>query len=128
MGIIKDLVDLTTQLLNRMEDRKIASELREIQTLALTLQSEQTSLHEANIKLLQEKIELNNKIRSLEQKIDDLSEARGNGPSDVPICPNCSTTGRPFYMSPVSHDFVKIMNATHECPTCEYNVKIDEIS
>ena len=126
MGTIKDLVDLATQLVNSVEDRKIASELREIQTLALTLQSEQASLHEANIKLREEKIELSDKIRSLERKIEELSEARGNGPSDVPICPNCSTTGRPFYMRPVPQDFVEIMNATHECPKCKYNTRVKE--
>lgn len=126
MGTIKDLVDLATQLVISVEDRKIASELREIQTLALTLQSEQASLHAANIKLREEKIELSDKIRSLERKIEELSEARGNGPSDVPICPNCSTTGRPFYMRPVSQDFVEIMHATHECPKCKYNTRVKE--
>ncbi|MFH1991628.1 MAG: hypothetical protein ABIK98_04370 [Pseudomonadota bacterium] len=110
MGTIKDLVDLVTQLVNSVEDRKIASELREIQTFALTLQSEQASLHEANIKLREEKIELSDKIGRLERKIEELSEARGNGPSDVPICPNCSTTGRSIYMATVPRDFVEIRN------------------
>ena len=126
MGTIKDLVDLATQLVNSVEDRKIAAELRGIQTLALTLQSDQASLHEANMKLREEKIELSDKIRSLERKIEELSEARGNGPSDVPICPNCSTTGRAFYMTPVPQDFVGIENATHECPKCKYKARVKE--
>ena len=126
MGTIKDLLYLVTQLVNSVEDRKIASELREIQTFALTLQSEQASLHEVNIKLREEKIKLSDKIGRLERKIEELSEARGNGPSDVPICPNCSTTGRPIYMATVPRDFVEIMNATHECPKCKYNTRVKE--
>jgi hypothetical protein len=126
MGTIKDLVDLVTQLLNSVKDRKIAEELREIQTQASILQSDQASLHEANMKLREENLELKDKIRSFERKIEELSEAKGSGPSDVPICPNCSTTGRPFYMRPVPRDFIEIMNATHECPKCEYNTRVDE--
>jgi hypothetical protein len=46
MGAIKDIVDLTTQLSNSVNDRKIATELSKIQTLTLQLQSEQAELHE----------------------------------------------------------------------------------
>jgi hypothetical protein len=40
MGTIKDLVDLTTQLANSMEDRRVASELNAIQSLILNVQSD----------------------------------------------------------------------------------------
>lgn len=123
MGTIKDLVDLATQLSTSISDRKIAAELREIQNLALTLQSEQASLHEANMALREERQELKDEIRSLERKIEELS-AVATGPSGVPTCPNCSTVGRPFYMRPVPTDFVEIMNATHECPKCKYNTRV----
>ncbi len=122
MGTIKDLVDLVTQLSTSISDRKIAAELREVQNLALTLQSEQASLHEANMTLREERQELKEKIRSLEHKIEELS-AVAIGPSGVPACPNCSTVGRPFYMRPVPNDFIEIMDATHECPKCGYNTK-----
>lgn len=39
MGKIKDIVDLSTQLANSVQDRKIASELNQIQSLILVLQS-----------------------------------------------------------------------------------------
>ena len=124
MGTIKDLVDLVTQLSTSIKDRKIATELREVQNLALTLQSEQASLHETNMSLREEKQELKEKIRQLECKIEELSTTANKGPSDVPTCPNCSTTGKPFYMRPVPTDFVEIMNATHECPKCQFNTRI----
>ncbi len=123
MGTIKDLVDLVTQLSTSIADRKVAAELREVQNLALTLQSEQAALHEANIALREERQELKDKIRSLEHRIQELS-ATATGPSGVPTCPNCSTVGRPFYMRPVPTDFVEIMNATHECPKCKYNTRV----
>jgi hypothetical protein len=72
--------------------------------------------------------DLREKIRGLEYRIEELSAVTGNGPPDVPTCPNCSTAGKPFYMSLVPVDFIEIMNATHECPKCKYHtrVKIDQ--
>jgi len=62
MGTIKDLVDLTTQLANNVQDRKIASELNAIQSLILKLQSEQAILHETNIELREERLSLKERI------------------------------------------------------------------
>jgi hypothetical protein len=121
MGTIKDLVDLVTQLTNSVNDRKIASELREIQSLALTLQSEQASLHETNMALREERQDLRDNIRDLERQIAALSVTARDAPQGVPTCPNCSTIAKPFYMRPVPTDFVDIMNATHECPRCKYS-------
>jgi hypothetical protein len=42
------------------------------------------------------------------------------GPPGVPVCPNCSTRGRPVYMSPLLSDFIAIENATHECTQCHF--------
>lgn len=127
MGTIKDLVDLTTQLANSIQDRKIASELNAIQSLILQLQSEQASLHEANINLRDERLSLKEQIQELGAEIEELKSASISVPSDVPTCPNCSTVSKPFYMRPVASDFVDILNATHECPKCEYNIKIGEL-
>ena len=126
MGTIKDLVDLTTQLANSVQDRKIASELNGIQSLILKLQSEQAMLHEANIKLREERLSLNERIQELEAEIEGLKSASAVGPNGVPTCPNCSTASKPFYMRPVPRDFVSIMNATHECSKCEYTMKIEK--
>jgi hypothetical protein len=123
MGTIKDLVDLVTQLANSAEGRKISSELLKIQQLTLALQSEQASLHEANIELREERQQLRDSIRTLEAKITEMSAQTGSGPTDVPMCPNCSTASRPFYMIPVPPDFIEVLNATHECPKCNYNTR-----
>jgi cob(I)alamin adenosyltransferase len=124
MGTIKDLVDLVTQIANSAEGRKIASELLKIQQLTLALQSEQASLHEANIEVREERQQLRDTIRTLEAKIQEMSARTGSVPSDVPMCPNCSTASRPFYMSPVPPDFIDLLNATHECPRCKYNTRV----
>ena len=121
MGTIKDLVDLTTQLANSVEDRKVAKELNSIQSLILQLQSEQAGLHETNIELREERLSLKETIQELESEIKELKSASVSVPEGVPTCPNCSTQSKPFYMRPVASDFVHILNATHECPKCKYN-------
>ena len=123
MGTVKDLVDLTTQLASSVQDRKIASELNAIQSLILQLQSEQASLHEANIQMREERLSLKERIQELEAEIATQKSTGIAGPDDVPICPNCSTESKPFYMRPVAKNFVRMLNATHECPQCEYRTK-----
>ncbi len=126
MGTIKDLIELTSQLANSVRDRKIASELNAIQSLILQLQSEQTSLHEANVEMREECLLLKGRIQELEAEIDRSKSTSSSGPIDVPTCPNCSTGSKPFYISPVPPDFVSIMDATHECPRCHYTTKIQK--
>jgi hypothetical protein len=125
MGTLKDLVDLTTQLANSMQDRKIASELNAIQSLTLQLQSEQASMHEANIQMREERLSLKERIQELETELAKLKSTGIAGPDGVPVCPNCSTESNPFFMRSVPTDFVQILNATHECPQCKYNTKIE---
>lgn len=120
MGAIKDIVDLTTQLSNSVNDRKIAAELSKIQTLTLQLQSEQACLHEKNIHLREESLQLKEKILELEKKLQTATTVSGNVQEGVPSCPNCSTPNKPFFMRPVPSDFEKILNAKHECPSCKY--------
>jgi hypothetical protein len=123
MGAIKDVVDLLTQLTNRVQDRKLASELKEIQLLILKIQAEHAELHETNIQLREDRLSLRERIQELETTVAELSSASPAGPSDAPTCPNCSTQSKPIYMSPVQRDFVSILNATHECPKCKYTTK-----
>lgn len=126
MGTVKDLVDLVTQLANSVQDRKITSELNAIQSLILKLQAEQAALHQANVELREERLSLKERIKELEAEIQELSSASAAGPDGVPTCPNCSTSSKPFYMRPVPQDFVSILNATHECPKCKYNTRINK--
>lgn len=122
MGAIKDIVDLLTQISNRVSDRKIAEELLKIQSLALQLQSEQADLHEKNISLREESWKLNERIQELENKLQIATTVTGSVHEGVPSCPNCSTPQKPFFMRPVLSDFVEILNAEHECPSCKYRI------
>lgn len=69
MGNIKDVVDLASDLANRVKDRKIADELNKIQQLLLSIQSEQAELHESNVKLREERLALNERIQGLEAEV-----------------------------------------------------------
>jgi uncharacterized protein with PIN domain len=124
MGAIKDVVDLLTQLANRVQDRRLAAELNTIQSLILNIQSKHAELHETNIQLLEERHSLKERIQELEAQLAEGAASPSTGPKGVPTCPNCSTKSKPFYMKPVPPDFVSILNATHECPKCKYNTNI----
>lgn len=125
MGAIKDIVDLTTQLSESTNDRKVANELLKIQTLTLRLQAEQATLHESNIQLREECLSLKEQILLLKNQIQESSTVAGHVPEGVPACPNCSTTNKPFFMRAVGDDFAQLLNASHECPQCKYTTKIE---
>ena len=72
MGAIKDLVDLTSDLLKSVKERKVAEELRHIQSMIGDIQSEQAELNEQRIGLMSENADLKQKITSLEQEIAEL--------------------------------------------------------
>ena len=119
MGTIKDIVDLSTQLASRVKDRKIAQELNQIQVLILQLQSEQALLHEKNMELREEKIKLNERVQELTTEIQTLNSSE-NLSVDAPHCPNCSTSNKPYFMSPLGSNFSQMLNATHRCSKCDY--------
>ena len=120
MGTIKDLVDLTTQLANSVQDRQVAAELNNIQQLILQLQSEQAELHEKNMTLREEQLQLKERISVLEAE----RSAPVDGLGDVPICPNCSTKARPHYLSELPSTFRRQLGATHRCPQCDYTISV----
>lgn len=62
-------------------------------------------------------------IKELKAQIEKLTAPVGNYPQGIPSCPNCSTTGKLFYMSPIPVDFVGIENATHECSRCHFKIQ-----
>ena len=76
MGAIKDLVDLVTQLNNSVEDRKFAGELREIQRMIGTIQSEHAEIHEQRIQLMTENAELKQVIASLKEEVTALKQQK----------------------------------------------------
>jgi len=120
MSAIKDVIDLSTQLVTLVQDRKLATELSNIQKLILKIQSEQANLHEVNIQLREERLSLMEKIQELESKIKELSSTSPPELIGSPACPNCSTNSKPFFMRAIPQSFASIMNATHECPRCKY--------
>ena len=67
---------------------------------------------------------LNKENRNLKDEIENLKAPSLAGHLQDPTCPHCSTTGRPFYMSPVPKDFVEFENATHECSHCKYKTRV----
>jgi predicted nuclease with TOPRIM domain len=69
MGTITDLTSLVTQLVDRIEDRKAAADLREVQRMIAVLQSEQAKLHEDNIELRTENADLKQRNASLQQQL-----------------------------------------------------------
>lgn len=74
MGTIKDVVDLTTQLCNSVQDRKIAAEILQIQSLILTVQKEDATLVSENLDLKKKIFELEKEIFNLQNKILALEE------------------------------------------------------
>ena len=72
MGAIKDLVDLVTQLNSSAEDRKFASELRQVQSMIGAIQSEHAEIHEKRIELMTENAELRQEVISLKEEIARL--------------------------------------------------------
>ena len=84
MGAIKDLVDLVTQLTSSIDDRKFAGELREIQSMISSIQSEHAELHEDRIRLMTRNAELVEEAANLKNQLADLrlEQANSNSSSD----------------------------------------------
>lgn len=74
MGAIKDVVDLATQLSERIQDREVASELFAIIKLINTIQKEQAILTEKNIELMTDNSRLENINSSNEATISELKK------------------------------------------------------
>ncbi len=72
MGTIKDVVDLISNITENAKDRKFVGELRQIQTMISNIQSEQASLYEKNIKLLEENTELKKVLQVSKERISTL--------------------------------------------------------
>ena len=69
MVSVKDTSDPVTSLIKRVKDRRIASELREIQAFISSLQSEHFATRERNIKLLSENARLQWEISDLRARL-----------------------------------------------------------
>jgi|GEM_PF-1974065 len=99
---------MTTNLIERVKDRKIAAEIREIQSIISSLQLEHFSAHEKKADLVSENLELKKRISELERKqipsekkpSDEFIEFKGvafkrkpsGGFFDSPYCPICNNS------------------------------------
>ena len=68
MGAIKDIIDLTTQLSSSIQDRKLAAEIRQIQTLILIVQRDDATLVTENFDLKKKIFELEKEMLAVEEK------------------------------------------------------------
>jgi hypothetical protein len=74
MGAIKDVVDLTTQLANSVQDRKVASEIFKIQSLILSVQKDDAALVSENLDLKKKIFELEKENFNLQKENLALNE------------------------------------------------------
>lgn len=70
--------------------------------------------------LRKENQELSDEVKKLKKRVEDLGMPKGLQPEGVPQCPNCSTEGRPFYMSPIPPNFAHLKGATYQCTNCRF--------
>ena len=68
MGTIKDINDLTTQLIKSVKDRDIVAKIVTIQSLISAVQGENSTLHSKNLELEKKIFELEKEIYNLKQK------------------------------------------------------------
>ena len=80
MGNIKDIVDLTRDLANSVEDRRFADDLFKIVDLVLAVKTDQSALEEENRQLEADNSKLRELNSSLEASIAELEEKISNLP------------------------------------------------
>jgi len=68
--------------------------------------------------LRKENDNLREEIKTFRHRIADLTSPKTDIAPDLPKCPNCTTSGRPFYMSACSNDEKEISGGTHICSKC----------
>jgi ribosomal protein L37AE/L43A len=68
MGAIKDVVDITTQLANSVQDRKVSAEIFKIQSLILSVQKDDAELVSENLDLKKKIFEFEKEIFNLQNK------------------------------------------------------------
>jgi predicted nuclease with TOPRIM domain len=102
MGALKDIVDLCVKLRDEVGDRKAAEVVGKIQSLTLTLQSEQaaiverdTALMERNAKLVSENLEFERKTSELQQQIKKLEKENVELQEKIPVRACAIPIGKP---------------------------------
>ena len=102
MGAIKDIVDLAIQLEDRVKERRDIETLRQIHSLASSLQAEHVEVIERDIRVMQENAKLIHDKAELERKLaeaqsEDIRFLNGlefrrskrTGNQWMPYCPDC---------------------------------------
>jgi hypothetical protein len=102
MGAIKDIVDLAIQLEGRVKDRRDIDTLRQIHSLAFSLQAEHAEVIERDIRVMQENAKLVQDKAELERKLTEAQSedirfhgglefrrSKKTGDKWMPYCPTC---------------------------------------
>jgi|ERR1035437_314390 hypothetical protein len=102
MGAIKDIVDLAIELESRVKDRRDMDVLRQIHSLASSLQSEHAEVVERDIRVMQENATLMQAKASLERQLAEAQaeevrvhsaiefhRSKRTGGQWLPFCPKC---------------------------------------
>ncbi len=129
------LHQLVSVLIERVQDRKLAAEMRDIQKLVSTLQSEHFSLHEENLKLRSDELSLKKQIAALESKIADSENQRAKRGEEIthrgtkfvrsaitgmkwhPYCPVCDKPARSI------GEHIRMLCAS--APTCSWKTEFE---
>ncbi|WP_022669155.1 hypothetical protein [Desulfospira joergensenii] len=144
MGTIKDIVDLSTQLANSVQDRKVSAELYKIQSLTLQLQAEQSDLHDKNVQLREALLDLRDENRQLKNELTNRDEwknklasydlvtteggatvYKSKGEPTHYICPSCVSKREAQILQDCRDDLGNYQCPNHDCQT-KYPVKLIE--
>jgi len=107
MGAIKDIVDLAIELESRVKERRDLDVLRQIHSLASSLQAEHAEVVERDIRVMQENATLMQAKASLERQLAEAQaeeirihsaiefrRGKRTGGVWVPFCPKCHMPAR----------------------------------
>jgi len=105
MSAIEDIVDLAKDLESRAKDRRDIEVLRQIHSLAFSLQSEHAEIVERDFRLMQENAELKRQLadtQAEEIRIHHMVEFRRGsrtGNKWMPFCPKCKMPAADDWMT-----------------------------
>lgn len=74
MTVIKDIIDLTVELRNKVKDQQLAAEITRIQTLISALQSKHFTVIEKNMQLLAENSDLKKQLSGCKSEVAMFQE------------------------------------------------------
>jgi len=111
MGTAKDIIDLVTQLSNNIQDRKVASELFNIISIANQIQSDMFALQKENLDLKKENQEIQKRLDDKNLKTIFHENLLWLMDDNDPYCPVCYDSGHKLI-------HMHIFPQEFKCPIC----------